>query len=370
MLKTYNEKLSKLINKYFAIYEMQWIPTVNCAVIDRGKLFVFPLIFSFALFCTAWHLFFQMESLDNVLEVTFTSNLTIAYFQTIITILTINLYSKKDLVKVLNYFEDIATSKDEYLAAEREKYLGRNLQFAWKLVRIFLIGMSVESPVFPLASLLQSNFTRGLTYRIPGIPPNSIFFIPANTVGEILLFFLLVCVMIIGDTLLLIYFFYFRGEFLAITSLTDLLSRPPTSSNYHGNLLKKIYCSHQRALNEFSRLSNFLWHFYCQKLFGISLYLITSLFVFSKGNDSLLIGIFLLIFIICQLAMLCIPGQLIDNCSEAFRERLYMNFSCEMNIKDQRNLLILMMGARKNISAQTFGLGKVSIFTLVQVKKE
>uniref|UniRef100_A0A240SXU3 Odorant receptor n=1 Tax=Lutzomyia longipalpis TaxID=7200 RepID=A0A240SXU3_LUTLO len=366
MLKNSHEKLKNYINLYFSLYEMQFIPTLGCALIDRGKILVVPLMLGLAAFFSIWYLLVQMETLENIFALTFNVNITISSVQSIVTFLTINVMSKEKLLKALVFFDDIADTKVEHLTKSREKYLTKNLKIAWKIVRLYIIGILSGSLIFMVIGILQTNYTSPLYYRIPGIPSNSIWMRPLNIIVQTVLFYIYSGCIVNMDCLILSYLFYFRGELYAINAIAEMLCNKEENSK---EILVTIYTAHRRILHEFSEIYNLLWHFYCQKLFAVSLYLCSGFFVFARINQSISIGVLLQSFIVCQLIILCMPGQLTDNCSEKLRGTLYMNFWYEMKLEDQKNLLMLMIGAQRNIQAKTIGIGRVSVYTLVQVIK-
>lgn len=134
-LKESHNKIKNYVQSYFYLYEMQFIPSVNCSAIDKGKAFVFPVILTLLTSFTGWHLFFQMISMENLMDVAFNFNVTIAGIQTIITYVTVNLIYKNDFFTVLNYFDYITTSEANYFAKARLNHLQSSISISWKLVR-------------------------------------------------------------------------------------------------------------------------------------------------------------------------------------------------------------------------------------------
>ncbi|GAB0090709.1 hypothetical protein DMENIID0001_054610 [Sergentomyia squamirostris] len=223
----------------------------------------------------------------------------------------------------------------------------------------------VTSQLFPVVGLIQTNFISPTYYRIPGIPSTSMFFYPVNIIGQFFLFWCEVAMYIAMDCLFLIYLFYFRGEIQSITAVGKLLSGRDILRENCDRILRCLYRSHQTLLQEFSRFSVVLWHFYCHKLLAVILLTCSASFAYSK-TSSIVMGVILQIQTIALLAILCTPGQLLDNSSEELSETLYDSLWYEMKPKDQRNFLLIFKGAQRNIKAETMGIDKISFSTLVQ----
>uniref|UniRef100_A0A240SXY8 Odorant receptor n=1 Tax=Lutzomyia longipalpis TaxID=7200 RepID=A0A240SXY8_LUTLO len=364
-----HEKLKKYIIFYFKVNKTEFVPPTRYSVINKGKKFLLPFLHGLMVVFSVWHLLFQMKSLENILELTFSINFTIAGIQTIVTIFTFNEFSSKKLMKTLKYFDNIIVSKEDFIAKTRRIYLRKNLKLAWIFVRLIIYGLGFGCLIFPTVGLFQTNFTLPMYYSIPGIPASSIFYKPVNCFGQYFLFHILCLSIVSVDAFILIFIFYFRGEFYSIISVATHLSDETTIQANAVKILRTIYKAHRNILQEFFAIYDVLWHFYCQKFFGICLYLCSSLFIFSKLTNSIIVGIFLIAVVLVQLVVLSLPGQLIENCSNEFQQTLYMSLWYKMPIRDQKNFLFLMVGAQRQIQARTLGIGKVSVYTLVQVIK-
>lgn len=236
------------------------------------------------------------------------------------------------------------------------------------IYRNFLLIITAGCIPLTLPGLLQTIFMP-MYYTIPGITSDNIFYGSVNIIGTIALFFLLVECTISMDCLFMTYLFYFHGEIYSINSVAKLLNNREILITQCDKVLRTIYKAHRKALKQFSFLYNVTWHFYFQKFFGALMYLCTGLFIFSRISNSIIFGIIIQTFALSQLLLLCIPGQLVKNCSESLRDTLYMSLWYELDIKDKRKLIIIMNGVHRGIHAETFGIGRISIFTFVQVFK-
>lgn len=134
-LKDSHGKVKNYILSYFSLYDIEFIPSTSCSVIDKGKVLIFPVVLGVLTSFTGWHLMFQMTSMENLMDFTFNFNVTVAGVQTIITFICVNLIYKDDFFAVLKYFDDITTSEVEFLTKTRMDHLQSSISIAWKLIR-------------------------------------------------------------------------------------------------------------------------------------------------------------------------------------------------------------------------------------------
>ncbi|GAB0090710.1 hypothetical protein DMENIID0001_054620 [Sergentomyia squamirostris] len=306
MLKNSHDKVKKLLDLCFYVFEMQFIPSRRSTVLDYGRLLILLIILAFSAFCNIWHFLYQVKSLDNILDISVNNQCFIAAVQAIFTVTIVIIGLKRKHLEVQRYFERIVVSSEEFISEAREEHLSKSLDVAITITRFFSTFFLPTCLLFPIFALHQTNYISPLYYTFPGIPSTSLFFYPVNIFGQFFLYIYLVVLYIAMDSLFLIYLFYFRGEICSIMAVSEKLS-------YKENL--GLHC----------------------KMLAISL-----------------------LFIVCT------PGQLIDNCSEELRETLYKTLWYEMKPKDQRNFLLIFKGAQRNIKAETMGIDKISFSTLVQ----
>lgn len=231
------------------------------------------------------------------------------------------------------------------------------------------MGASAICAPLIFVGLSQTNYVSPMFYTIPGIPPDSIFYYPLNIFGQILLYCVIVESIVSMDCLFIIYLFYFRGELYAINSVAENLHDKEILDRQCYRILMIVHKAHINVLNKFEVISNVIWHFYFQKFFVLSLYLCVSFFFFMKVSNTGLVGVVLFSFILSQLVLLCVPGQLIVESSETLCKTLYMILWQDMKLDDQRNILMLLIGAQRTIQLETFAIGQISIYTYVQVRK-
>ncbi|XP_055703756.1 uncharacterized protein LOC129802163 [Phlebotomus papatasi] len=208
-------------------------------------------------------------------------------------------------------------------------------------------------------------FDTPLIYTVPGIPSDSMFYYPVNIILEPIHFYYIMESIISMDSLFIMYLFYFRGELYSINSVAELLTDKKTLDKDGENILLMVHTAHRNTLNQLSILSNVMWHFYWQKFFVVCLCMCGSIFVINQD----IFGVVPLAFTVFQLGLLCMPGQLIDECSEVLKDTFYMILWYDMKLKYQKSLLLMMIGAQKSIRPETLGIGEISIYTFVQVAK-
>ncbi|GAB0090719.1 hypothetical protein DMENIID0001_054710 [Sergentomyia squamirostris] len=334
---------------------------------DKVKLLVPPVLLGYAVFCNMWHFLYEVKSLENILDISININFCIAGVQTGITIFVVNIGLKNNQLKVQRYFKKIAETSEEFLNKAREQHPNENLKAANTVVRTFVSVFMVSITIFPVIALYQTDFVSPLFYRFPGIPSRSLFFYPVNIIGQLFIYNYLIYSVIIMDCLFFIYLLYFRGVLHSITAVADLLSRKENLKNCD-RILQSIYEAHRELLDEFRSLSEVMWHFYCHKMSVMILFLCSCFFLYSKTN-SIASGLILQSMLLSLLIILCVSGQLLDNSSENLHETLYQSLWYEMQLKDQRNFLLIYKGTQRNIKVERMGIDKISFSTLVQVIK-
>ncbi|GAB0090715.1 Odorant receptor [Sergentomyia squamirostris] len=347
---------------------MKCIPTIPCTTIDKFRFLLVPLFYVFSIFCSIWHFLYEVKSVDNILDLSINTNFLVGGVQVLWTNAVVNIGLKQNHLKVRRYFENIVESSEEFISKAREEHLSKNLQIANTVARFFYIFFMVNCHMFPIFGLVQTNYVSPNFYRFPGIPPTSVFFYPVNIIGQFLIYFIAVSLYIIMDCLFFIYMFYFRGEIQSITAVVKLLSQKENVTVNCDQILRSIYRAHRDLLNEFNSFSRVLWHFYCHKLLSVILLTCSSFFAYSK-TTSLVTGLVMQMLMISLLFLLCMPGQLLDNCSDNLQETLYESLWYEMQPKDQRKFLILYKASQRSIKAETMGIEKMSFSTLVQGMK-
>ncbi|XP_055707062.1 odorant receptor 4-like [Phlebotomus papatasi] len=92
-------------------------------------------------------------------------------------------------------------------------------------------------------------------------------------------------------------------------------------------------------------------------------------FFFEDFSSSMVPGTFILVAMITQVFILCFFSQLLENSSESIFQALYLTKWYDMDLKDQKNILLLMIIFKNSIKIDTFGFGAISIYTFVQICK-
>ncbi|GAB0090718.1 hypothetical protein DMENIID0001_054700 [Sergentomyia squamirostris] len=366
MLTAIHDKVKKLFFLYFYLYEVQFIPSIRYGIIDKGRLLVVPILFTLSIFCSSWHLLYEVQSLEDILDITVNVNVYVGAIQIIFNVAIVNIGLKRNHLRVQRYFERIVKTSEEFLTEAREKHLSKSLQEASLVVRSLSLLFAISFQFFPIVALYQTKLVSPMYYKFPGIPSTSLFFYPVNLIGQYCIYYSTIVYYIIIDCLFLTYLFYFRGEVHSITAVAELLSHKENLAKNCDRILRSIYGAHKNLLKEFGSLTEVMWYYYCFKFIAIIPLLCTSTFVYAR-TYSIVAGPVLQIICIALVNLLCVPGQLIDNCSDKLRETLYQTLWYEMKPKEQKKFLLIFVGTERYLNTKTIAIDKISFSTLVQM---
>ncbi|XP_055685253.1 odorant receptor 13a-like [Lutzomyia longipalpis] len=171
-----------------------------------------------------------------------------------------------------------------------------------------------------------------------------------------------------SDIVIMAMIMYCAAELRSITELISRLDEDQSTSERR-KILKTVYEMHRMIAEKASRLTLFFWYIYFEQLFMVMTYLCIILFSMQTISMTLFVLAVTVLVILMQIFILCFFGQIIRDSSEAMFDALYMTKWYEMELTDQKNLLIFMIRFFLPIRVQTFGFGVVSIFTFVQICK-
>ncbi|GAB0087155.1 uncharacterized protein DMENIID0001_014330 [Sergentomyia squamirostris] len=208
-----------------------------------------------------------------------------------------------------------------------------------------------------------------MLFTIPGISRESIFFYPTNVISQVILYYVNVSMVAISDTAIMIVIMYFEGQLCAITELLGELEDEIVVKDNTSNILRTVYKEHKEVLDIFQELIKSVWHTYFHKLVAGLLYICLTIFTVQSIKETFFLAIITVQGVLILMYILCYFGQIVRNTSEAMAEALYLSKWYEMQVMDQKNLLILMMKFRHPLELETFGFGTISIYTFVQIFK-
>uniref|UniRef100_A0A3F2ZEC1 Odorant receptor n=2 Tax=Phlebotomus papatasi TaxID=29031 RepID=A0A3F2ZEC1_PHLPP len=365
MLEENHEKLKKFVDFVFKVWRSEFLPDCRWKILNDAKLLVHPTLFVSGLFCILWHIFVQMEDYGNLVELAFSITFGISVYQGLAVYFTVILGNKKEIFDILEYFETLVYSSGTEIMYVRRKHLQENTKIALNATKIFLIFITIGGFVATTYCLIASEFHTPMLFEIPGIPPSSIFFYPVNLVYQYVFFISLLENIMTADALIMVTIMYFRGEFCALAEFINQLGYEPSTKD----LIRIVHNTHKILLQKVKQLTSSYWHLYFHKLLAITLYLICMYFFFEDFSSSMVPGTFILVAMITQVFILCFFSQLLENSSESIFQALYLTKWYDMDLKDQKNILLLMIIFKNSIKIDTFGFGAISIYTFVQICK-
>ncbi|XP_055701453.1 uncharacterized protein LOC129800810 [Phlebotomus papatasi] len=365
MLEENHEKLKKFVVFVFKVWRSEFLPDCRWKVLNDVKLFVHPTLLVSGLFCILWHIFVQMEDYSNLVELAFSIAFVISFYQALAVYFTVILGNKEEIFDILEYFDTLIYSSKTEIMNVRRKHLQENTKIALNATKIFLTFIAIGGSVLTTYCLIVSEFHTPMLFEIPGIPPSSIFFYPVNLIYQYVVFISLLENIMTADALIMVTIMYFRGEFCALGEFINQLGDEPSTKD----LIRNLYKDHRTLLLKVRQLISSYWHLYFHKLLAITLYLICMYFVFEDFNSSMVAGTFVVVAMITQAFILCFFSQLLENSSESIFRALYLTKWYDMDLKEQKNVLLLMIIFKNSIKVDTFGFGEISIYTFVQICK-
>lgn len=215
--------------------------------------------------------------------------------------------------------------------------------------------------------LNRTGFTSPMLFLIPGIPEDSIFFYPTNIIFQVILYFSTMEMIIVSDAVIMIIIMYFQAELLVITEFLLKLEKEDKVAARAKTILKTVHEEHKRVMEMFNDISFSFWHTYFHKLLAIVLYLCFTFFALKSVISSLVVALLCAVSMVEEAFILCYFGQIVRDASDTMAEALYMSKWYEMQVSDQKDLLMLMMRFKYPFKVETFAFGTISIYTFVQV---
>ncbi|GAB0096978.1 hypothetical protein DMENIID0001_125640 [Sergentomyia squamirostris] len=273
---------------------------------------------------------------------------------------------RETFIEILINFDYVVNEDDSWTGVVRRKHLQENSKQALLWTRVFLTFVTLTGITINTFDLIQTNFTAPMLFLIPGLPSDSFFFRPVSIIFQVILYFAILDMIMISDCVIMITICYYRAENLALVEIIDQLNDPEKDAS---PLLCTINDIYQQITDSMKDLLVIYWHLYFHKLITIVLYLCSLLFVFQSLNTNVLIAFICAMVVVGQIFILCFFGQLLQSSSEVLSSELYMTNWYELEQKDKRNFLLLLMRFQRPARIDTFGFGAISIYTFVQILK-
>uniref|UniRef100_A0A7G3B6V1 Odorant receptor n=1 Tax=Lutzomyia longipalpis TaxID=7200 RepID=A0A7G3B6V1_LUTLO len=368
MLSRYHSGLKKIVQYYFYIFRLDFLPQFKCKGINLNslKLFVYPCMMVFSVSCSIWHVLCDLEDFSNIIDLSFSLSFIVGFAGSLGCFHTTTVLNSKIILSTLEYFDNVINAEDGFVTDIRRKHYLKYTKLAFWVGRIFLTIIGVSGFMVISFDIYHSSNHTPMFYNIPGIPVESLFFYPVNFIVQSIIYYSGIEMVLWSDIVIMAMIMYCAAELRSITELISRLDEDQSTSERR-KILKTVYEMHRMIAEKASRLTLFFWYIYFEQLFMVMTYLCIILFSMQTISMTLFVLAITVLVILMQIFILCFFGQIIRDSSEAMFDALYMTKWYEMELTDQKNLLIFMIRFFLPIRVQTFGFGVVSIFTFVQV---
>ncbi|GAB0095131.1 hypothetical protein DMENIID0001_104820 [Sergentomyia squamirostris] len=275
-----------------------------------------------------------------------------------------------EFVKIKNFTKNLSDSLQQFNMASniRREELPKALVFSNWFVKGFCTSTAISLVIFVVQSLLQTDFTSPMVYRIPHISETSVIYRPLNIIVQLISLHLLVFIVIGSDLLLVLIIGHINGELRTIIGLISKLENRETARKEGSIILGQIYLLHMRIHHVIDDLTTIYWQLSFHIIFSNFLYICLTLFL-ARFYTITFLTIAIMINGSFQLTLLCSNSQILLNKTEEIREVLWMTSWYEMSLKDQKTFLIILQMAQKQKGIDACGIITISVNTLVQVLK-
>uniref|UniRef100_A0A240SXQ0 Uncharacterized protein n=1 Tax=Lutzomyia longipalpis TaxID=7200 RepID=A0A240SXQ0_LUTLO len=144
MLVKYHRELKKIILFFFKVWRLDFLPGSDWRIIGFLKLSAFPVLLVMGWIFAYWHIVYEMKDFSNFLDVAFTITFVIAYYQVLMVYLSINVFNRDGVIKILAYFDHLVTDRKCEISEIRQRIFSGILKNALLFSRMFInrIGFS------------------------------------------------------------------------------------------------------------------------------------------------------------------------------------------------------------------------------------
>ncbi|GAB0087154.1 uncharacterized protein DMENIID0001_014320 [Sergentomyia squamirostris] len=310
-----------------------------------------------------------MGDYSDLLNLVFSMEIIIIFYEGVVSYLTINLFNKDAIMKALVYFDKLVKATESEISVFRRQILGKRLRITWLLSKTMIVLITIVGTSIVYFNLSHTGFSSPLMFTIPGIPRESIFFYPTNVIIQAILYYSAAPMIVVSDTSIMIIIIYFEGQLRAITEFMGLLNDEEVALERSSQIIRTVYEEHKEMLEKFEEIYMSLWHSYFHKFLAGLFFICFSIFTAQTVDDSITLNAMIIFTILCLMYILCYFSQILRNASDDMAEALYMTKWYVMQVKDQKNLLMLMIKFQYPLEVETFGFGIISINTFVQICK-
>uniref|UniRef100_A0A240SXS1 Odorant receptor n=1 Tax=Lutzomyia longipalpis TaxID=7200 RepID=A0A240SXS1_LUTLO len=262
---------------------------------------------------------------------------------------------------ILEWFHQLHQVKENILVsriyAEGLNKTQRTSEFFMRLV-VLTYGLST------LLAVIFYNISDRVIFQVPFIDENN--GVVHRLGGSIALVYNIYNVLVSECTVIFIGI-YFIG---VLNILSDLLEKLNKSSNIAvaGDLLRSIVPLHIEILSKFNDFCEVFYFVFSIQLFTSGLLLLFNLYLLMQSVTNFFYwAAFISLF--AQFALFCLFGQIIYNRSERIFTDLYHTKWYEMEIKDQKILLLMMKMSQKTFGLKAAGMYDINLVVFDQVIK-
>ncbi|GAB0098021.1 hypothetical protein DMENIID0001_137110 [Sergentomyia squamirostris] len=310
-----------------------------------------------------------MPDYSDLLDLSFNFSFIMVFFECFMIYLSINILNRSGMLKLLAYFDELVEEKNTDMSVLQRSSLTKNLKWALIFSKCFIAFVTGMGVTVNLYDLQHTAWTSPMLFLIPGISPGSIFFYPTNIIFQVFLYIATVGMVVISATAILIIIMYIQAELRAIGNLLRQLDDEEVILVQGSKIIRIAHEEHKDAIDNFQEATKFLWHSYFYKLFSNMMYICFTFFIFKDIDMTFIVAGWVVASCLFLVCLLCFFGQMLGDDSEAMASALYMSKWYLMSVKDQKNLLILMIRFNRPFLVKTFGFGTISVNTIVQICK-
>ncbi|GAB0099013.1 hypothetical protein DMENIID0001_148320 [Sergentomyia squamirostris] len=369
MLEQDHHRLKSLLTFFFKAWNFGFLPETPCLPLNILRKLIYPLYIVYGEFCVQWHLFVQIEDFTDLIDVGFTLTFVIGLYQDLMIYFGIAIYNKRRILEVFEFYEGLLEDRDVLVRELRRRHFGRSTRMAYIFAKYFLAGTTVSLLIIIAYDIIKSDFVAPMLFHTPGIPESSIFYYPINLIHQLSLFASGYDLIMFSDVVIMITIAYCQAELSATAELLGLLQNSDLARSDAGFVLRKVLKIHLEISTQAKKITAAFYHIYFHKLLVIMLYLGSIFLVFHNINPGVIVGVVSALVMMVQVFILCYFGQMLTNSSQELLDAAYVTKWYEMTVRDQKDLLMLMMRFNSPITVETFGFGDISIYTFVQICK-
>ncbi|XP_059608159.1 odorant receptor 67c-like [Phlebotomus argentipes] len=366
MLEVYQSGLKDFLNFFFLAWRLDFLPKSKWSLLNFIRLSIYPSYTAFGVGCEVWHLIGQMEDYSDLIHVAFATTIAIGFSQTLMIYALINVHNKDRIIAIFDYFEQLLASKDNLISEIRTKFYEKNMKIAHYCARYFLSGTFICWIGIVSFCMYLSGYSSPMLFTIPGLPRENFFFYPVNIVYQASLFFIGFELLMSSDVIIMIIIVLFQSEQESIANLISSLENREIAKKQGDEILRKVFDIHLSLSEQAKEMTQSFWYIYIMKLLLIMMYLCSMFLTFQDISEVPIAGILSILVMTGETCILCYFGEMLKTSSDFMLESMYMTKWYEMNLKNQKTMLIMMTRFFLPMKVETFGFGTISLYTFVQ----